>query len=64
MRIGFDDSHSLGSKETGGRLALPISQEVMLRLYGDQIAGLPPRSPPDMEQRITESFLLTVILHD
>jgi len=62
VRIGFDDSHSLGSKETGGRLAL--SQEVMLRLYGDQIAGLPPRSPPDMEQRITESFLLTVILHD
>ena len=53
VRIGFDDSHSLGAKETGGRVALPVFQEVMLRLYGDHIAGPAPSFPPQMEQRIT-----------
>jgi membrane carboxypeptidase/penicillin-binding protein len=53
VRIGFDDSHSLGSKETGGRVALPVFQEVMLGLYRDQIAGPVPPFPPLMEQRIT-----------
>jgi len=53
VRIGFDDSHSLGSKETGGRVALPVFQEVMLRIYRDQIAGPVPAFPPQMEQRIT-----------
>jgi penicillin-binding protein 1A len=54
VRIGFDDSHSLGSKETGARVALPVFQEVMLGLYRDQIAGLAPAFPPQMEQRITQ----------
>ena len=54
VRIGFDDSHSLGSKETGGRVALPVFQELMLRLYRDEIAGTAPPFPPDMEQRITQ----------
>ncbi|HWV92852.1 MAG TPA: transglycosylase domain-containing protein, partial [Vicinamibacterales bacterium] len=27
VRIGFDDNRSLGSRETGGRLALPVFQE-------------------------------------
>lgn len=53
VRIGFDDSHSLGSKETGGRVALPVFQEVMLRVYRDKIAGPLPSLPPQMEQRIT-----------
>jgi len=53
VRIGFDDSHSLGAKETGGRVALPAFQELMLRLYRDQIVGPPPPFPPEMEQRIT-----------
>ena len=41
VRIGFDDSRSLGSKETGGRVALPVFQEVMLRMYArpDRRAG-------------------------
>jgi membrane carboxypeptidase/penicillin-binding protein len=53
VRIGFDDSHSLGSKETGGRVALPVFQEVMLGIYRDQIARPVPPFPPQMEQRIT-----------
>jgi penicillin-binding protein 1A len=53
VRIGFDDSHSLGSQETGGRVALPVFQEVMLRIYHDQIEGPVPSFPPLMEQRIT-----------
>jgi len=54
VRIGFDDSHSLGSRETGGRVALPVFQEVMLRMYRDQIAGPVPPFPPQMERRITQ----------
>ena len=53
VRIGFDDGRSLGSKETGGRVALPVFQEVMLRMYRDQIVGPAPSFPPEMEQRIT-----------
>jgi penicillin-binding protein 1A len=53
VRIGFDDNHSLGSKETGGRVALPVFQEVMLRMYHGQIAGPVPSFPPKMEQSIT-----------
>jgi penicillin-binding protein 1A len=53
VRIGFDDGQSLGSKETGGRVALPVFQEVMLRMYRDQLAGPAPSFPPQMEQRIT-----------
>ena len=53
VRIGFDDGRSLGSKETGGRLALPVFEEVMLRMYKDQIVGRVPSFPPLMEQRIT-----------
>jgi penicillin-binding protein 1A len=53
VRIGYDDGHSLGAKETGGRVALPIFQEVMLGLYRDRIAGPVPPFPPQMEQRIT-----------
>jgi penicillin-binding protein 1A len=54
VRIGFDDSHSLGSKETGGRVALPVFQDVMLRIYREHIVGPVPMFPPQMEQRITE----------
>jgi penicillin-binding protein 1A len=57
VRIGFDDQRSLGSKETGGRLALPVFQELMLRVYGDKILGAAPRFPASMEERITASLL-------
>jgi penicillin-binding protein 1A len=53
VRVGFDDSHSLGPKETGGRVALPVFEELMLKVYGDQIAGPAPSFPPQMEENIT-----------
>jgi penicillin-binding protein 1A len=57
VRIGFDDNRSLGSRETGGRLALPVFQELMLSVYRDKIAGTAPTFPIQMELRITASLL-------
>ncbi len=56
IRIGFDDHRSLGSRETGGRLALPVFQEVMLGVYRDTIVGPAPAFPRRMEERITASL--------
>src|SRR6185295_1917349 len=53
VRIGFDDNRSLGARETGGRVALPVFQEVMLGIYHDRIAGPAPSFPPQMEQHST-----------
>ncbi len=53
VRIGFDDGRSLGPKETGGRVALPVFREVMLGIYHDRIAGPAPAFPRRMEQHIT-----------
>jgi membrane peptidoglycan carboxypeptidase len=53
VRIGFDDNRSLGPKETGGRVALPVFQEVMLKVYRDQIVGPAPSFPSQMEESIT-----------
>jgi penicillin-binding protein 1A len=57
VRIGFDDSRSLGAGETGGRVALPVFQELMLTLYGGGIMGPAPAFPDQMEQRITRYLL-------
>jgi len=57
VRIGFDDSRSLGSRETGGRLALPVFEALMLRVYRDKIIGAAPPFPSLMEARITASLL-------
>ena len=57
VRIGFDDNRSLGTSETGGRLALPVFQELMLEVYGDQIVGAAPVFPAAIEHRITASLL-------
>jgi len=57
VRIGFDDNRSLGSRETGGRLALPVFQELMLAVYRDKIVGAAPAFPARMEDRITASLL-------
>jgi penicillin-binding protein 1A len=54
VRIGFDDGHSLGAKETGGRVALPVFQELMLHVYRDGIAGPAPAFPNQMEAHITQ----------
>ncbi len=51
--IGFDDNRSLGSRETGGRVALPVFREVLLKAYGDGVVGPAPTFPRQMEQRIT-----------
>jgi penicillin-binding protein 1A len=53
VRIGFDDNGSLGSRETGGRVALPVFREVMLRVYRDQIVGPAPVFPAEIEERIS-----------
>ena len=56
VRIGFDDNRSLGSGETGGRVALPVFKEVVLRAYGEKLLGPVPRFPAEMEQHI-DGFL-------
>jgi membrane carboxypeptidase/penicillin-binding protein len=56
VRIGFDDNRSLGGRETGGRVALPVFREVMLRLYGERVLGPAPRFPAEMERHI-DAFL-------
>ena len=52
VRIGFDDNRSLGSKETGGRVALPVFKEVMSRVYGEKVLGPAPRFPVELERHI------------
>jgi len=52
VRIGFDDNRSLGPKETGGRVALPVFKELMLRVYREKLVGAVPKFPPQMEQNI------------
>jgi penicillin-binding protein 1A len=52
VRIGFDDNRSLGSGETGGRVALPVFKEVVLRAYGEKLVGPVPRFPAEIEEHI------------
>jgi penicillin-binding protein 1A len=52
VRIGFDNNLSLGPKETGGRVALPVFREIMLRAYRGRLVGPVPEFPGRMEQRI------------
>lgn len=52
--IGFDDNRTLGEKETGGRVALPIFREIMLRVYRHQLVGPVPEFPREIEERITQ----------
>jgi membrane peptidoglycan carboxypeptidase len=53
VRIGFDDNHSLGPKETGGRVALPVFQEITLNVYRQKLVGPVPEFPPEIEQSIS-----------
>jgi penicillin-binding protein 1A len=57
VRIGFDDNRELGDKETGGRTALPIFREIMLRVYQQQLAGPVPEFPVEIERRIDQYLL-------
>jgi len=61
VRIGFDDNHSLGPGETGGRVALPVFKEVVLRTYSEKLVGPVPRFPPEMEQHIDDFLYGNVI---
>jgi penicillin-binding protein 1A len=54
VRIGFDDNRSLGPKETGGRVALPVFKEITLRVYRERLAGPVPEFPAQMEQSIND----------
>jgi penicillin-binding protein 1A len=53
VRIGFDDSHTLGAGESGGRVALPVFRQIMLAVYREKLTGPAPRFPTDMEERIS-----------
>lgn len=52
VRVGFDDNRTLGPKETGGRVALPVFKEIMLRVYRDKLLGPVPEFPAQMERSI------------
>jgi penicillin-binding protein 1A len=54
VRIGFDDNRSLGLEETGGRVALPVFKEFMLRVYRENLVGPAPEFPAQMEQNIND----------
>jgi penicillin-binding protein 1A len=54
VRISFDDNRALGQKETGGRTALPIFREVMLRVYERQLVGAVPQFPREIEHGIDQ----------
>jgi len=52
VRVGFDDNRALGEQETGGRTALPIFREIMLRVYARQLVGPVPSFPREIEEGI------------
>jgi penicillin-binding protein 1A len=54
VRVGFDDNRSLGLKETGGRVALPVFKELMLGVYREKLVGPVPTFPAQMEQNIND----------
>src|SRR5437867_4383502 len=54
VRIGFDDNRTLGDKETGGRAALPIFREIMLRTYQLELVGSVPSFPREIEDGIDQ----------
>jgi penicillin-binding protein 1A len=62
VRIGFDDNRTLGEKETGGRTALPIFREIMLRVYQDKLVGPAPQFPQEIEEGIDEYLATQALL--
>jgi penicillin-binding protein 1A len=61
VRIGFDDNRPLGSRETGGRTALPIFREIMLRVYKDQLVGRTPHFPREIEDGIDKYLAMQAV---
>jgi penicillin-binding protein 1A len=64
VRIGFDDNRPLGKRETGGRTALPIFREIMLRVYKDQLVGRAPRFPREIETGIDQYLARQAAVQD
>ena len=62
VRIGFDDNRGLGANETGGRTALPIFREILLRIYKDGLVGPAPSFPREIERGIDEYLALQAAL--
>lgn len=56
VRIGFDDNRTLGARETGGRVAMPVFESLMRDIYKHEFVGPAPSFPPQMEQRISASL--------
>ena len=54
VRVGFDDNRSLGPKETGARVALPVFKEIILRVYREKLVGPVPEFPAQMEKNIND----------
>jgi penicillin-binding protein 1A len=61
VRIGFDDDRPLGEKETGGRAALPIFREIMLRIYQEQLVGKAPVFPREIESGIDRYLAMQLL---
>jgi penicillin-binding protein 1A len=53
VRIGFDDNRSLGPKETGGRVALPVFRDIAISVYRERLTGPIPAFPESMELSIS-----------
>lgn len=64
VRIGFDDNRPLGNRETGGRTALPIFREIMLRVYQDDLLGRAPRFPREIEDGISQYLAMLETLSE
>ena len=61
VRIGFDDNRPLGQKETGGRTALPIFREIMLRVYKDQLVERAANFPREIEDGIDKYLAMQAV---
>jgi penicillin-binding protein 1A len=62
VRVGFDDNRPLGPRETGGRTALPIFRDVMLRIYAGQFVAPAPRFPFSIENGIDQYVASRMLL--
>jgi penicillin-binding protein 1A len=60
VRIGFDDNRSLGSGETGGRVAVPVFRGLLEALYRDGSLGAAAAFPQAMEQDIDQYLASTI----
>lgn len=62
VRIGFDDNQTLGPRETGGKVAMPVFQEVMRMVYSEGLVGPAPEFPKYIEDRITDYLKTSSVL--